>query len=106
MDMIAGRVALRVDAHVDGDGGASASRGPSREREHVAEAHRLMELDRLDRDGDPAMAAMAPRLDVARLIDEGEDHAAEDAPLVVRVLGRGEASEGKPPSLGVGRLDC
>jgi hypothetical protein len=69
-DDLARRVTLRLDANLNGDRGSAGATGAGEERDDIAHPDRLMELDRLHGDRDPAVDAVAASLDIARLIDE------------------------------------
>src|SRR5262249_34866472 len=82
---------VRLDADVHGDRGAAEADRPRQEADHVADQHRLLELDAVDGDGDQERLRAAgpddltPRPDGTRLVDVAQDHAAEDGAVRVRI---------------------
>ena len=59
----------------------------------VAQVDRLLELNTIHGDGDPAMDAVTAGFDETGLVDVAEDDAAEDGAVLVGVFGKRDDAE-------------
>jgi acyl-CoA thioesterase YciA len=81
-----GMAALGLDEDVHRDRGVADAERAGEEADQVADEDRGVKYDFAHRDGDDAARTGAMRFDRARLVDVGEDHAAEDGAQGVGVL--------------------
>lgn len=84
---------LRVDDDLHGDRRTPEPDRAGLELHHLADVDGRLEVHAIDAGRHPAVQPVVPRLDVARLVDVGEDDAAEDRALVVGVPGHHEHAE-------------
>src|SRR5205823_9256554 len=80
-----GRAALGIHLYRDGDRGRADALDLDVKREEVADLHRLLERELLDRHRGNAPAGKAARHRAARDVDLRHDPAAEDVAVLVRV---------------------
>src|SRR6266545_3356043 len=78
-------VSIRLDSDFDGDGGRADPQRLAPEADQIAHEHRLMEHNLVHGHADHDARALAPRFNRASLIDERQNHPAEDRALRVRV---------------------
>ena len=76
---------LGTHTHLDGDRSTAEPRSLGVQAQHIAHGDRLMELDLTEGHGDVPGGRLANRLDVGSLVDQRENHAAEDASQAVGV---------------------
>src|SRR5262249_9692679 len=80
---------------LDSDAGRTSPGGGGIEHDHVTHIHGVLELDPVERHGNPFMRAVAPSLDETRLADVAQDNAAEDGAVLVGVFGHGHHTESR-----------
>jgi hypothetical protein len=84
---------LGLNIDLDGDTCAADANGTRKEVDGVAHVDRAFELDAVDGDGNPSTLPVSSGLKVCSLVDVGEDDAAEDRAVGIRVAGHGHDAE-------------
>lgn len=90
--------AFGIDNHLHGDARAPESDCSGVKLDNFSHVDGSLKIDAIDTRGYPSMETVVTRLDVARLVDMGEDDAAENGALMVRIARHHEDAQCKPRS--------
>ena len=93
--MLGGVESFRFHFDADGDAALSHADGRGEEVDDVADLDGGLELDAVDRRGDPAVDPVAAGLHEPSLVDVAEDDATEDGAVLVGVFGHGDDPQGQ-----------
>ena len=98
-DMILRFIPLGLDLDKHGHAFGTQSAGAGIEADDIAKVDRSLEINPIERCGDPSVDSVAAGLDESGLVDKAEDHAAEDRAVLVGIAGHGDDLESQAPVL-------